>query len=307
MNRRSLLSLAAAGVPGLLFTGCVTKSVVHRRLARVVPGTPSEDGAGVKLLRLVGSQALRMVDPFLLLDRFGSDDPADYLAGFPRHPHRGFETVTVLLDGNVEHRDSVGNHGLLQPGGLQWMTAGRGIVHEEMPKPDGRGRNRGLQLWVNLPAARKWDPPRYQDVPAGDVPEVERNDARVRVLAGRFADAEGPVSGVVIRPLVLDVRLQGGRFEAAVPGGHTALVAGLEGEPTVGPDRARLPAGSLGLLTPGDRIAAEGEGRFLLCAGAPIGEPVARKGPFVMNTDAELEQAWQDWRAGTLTERTGPG
>ncbi len=307
MHRRTLLSLAAAGVPGLLFTGCVTKSIVHRRLSRVIPGTWSKDGAGVKLLRLLGSQELRMVDPFLLLDRFGSDDPADYLAGFPRHPHRGFETVTVLLDGNVEHRDSVGNRGLLQPGGLQWMTAGRGIVHEEMPKPDGQGRNRGLQLWVNLPAAHKWDPPRYQDVPAGDVPEVERNDARVRVLAGGFGGAEGPVSGVVIRPLVLDVRLRGGRFETPVPGGHTGLLAGLEGELTVGPDRAALPAGALGILTPGDRVVVEGTGRLLLCAGAPIGEPVARKGPFVMNTDAEIEQAWSDWRAGTLTERTGPG
>ena len=302
MERRTLLSLAVAGVPGLLFTGCVGKAASQRRLHQVVAGTWSKDGAGVKLLRMLGSQALRMADPFLLLDRFGSEDPADYLPGFPRHPHRGFETVTVLLDGTVEHRDSVGNHGSLQPGGLQWMTAGRGIVHEEMPKPDAAGRNRGLQLWVNLPAAHKWDPPRYQDVPAAQVPEVEQGDARVRVLAGRFANAEGPVSGVVIRPLVLDVRLQGGRFEAAVPGTHTALVAAVEGSVTVGPDDAALAEGSLGLTTPGDRLQLRGQGRVLICAGAPIGEPVARKGPFVMNTEAELDEAWADYRSGRLTE-----
>jgi redox-sensitive bicupin YhaK (pirin superfamily) len=307
MRRRTLLTLAAAGVPGMWFVGCSpAKAATPRRLERVLPGTWSKDGAGVKLLRLLGSQALRMVDPFLLLDRFGSSDPADYLAGFPKHPHRGFETVTVLLDGTVDHQDSVGNRGSLQPGGLQWMTAGRGIVHEEMPKPDATGTNRGLQLWVNLPAAQKWNPPRYQDVGAADVPVVERGGARVRVLAGDFGGREGPVSGVVIRPLLLDVTLGGGRFEARVPGGHTVLLAGLEGAPVVGPDRVALPAGSLGLTTQGDRVAAEGDGRFLLCAGAPLAEPVARRGPFVMNTDAELEQAWADWKAGRLTERAGP-
>jgi quercetin 2,3-dioxygenase len=307
LARRQLLQGALAlGVPlafgGVVFaSGTARKARTSRTVTGLVPGAPHTDGAGVRLTKLLGGQALRSLDPFLMLDAFGSDDPADYVAGFPKHPHRGFETVTILLDGTVEHRDSVGNHGTLVPGGIQWMTAGRGIVHEEMPRGDANGRNRGLQLWVNLPAAHKWDAPRYQDVPAGQVPSVQVADAAVRVLAGRSGSEEGPVSGVVVRPLVLDVTVPaGGRFETPLDGAHTAFVAGIEGEVRVGPDRRAVPAHTLAVLSPGDLVEATGAGRFLLVAGAPIGEPVARRGPFVMNTDAEIEQAYADYRAGRL-------
>jgi redox-sensitive bicupin YhaK (pirin superfamily) len=251
----------------------------------------------------MGGRALPMLDPFLLLDEFGSDDPREYLAGFPDHPHRGFETVTLLLEGSVEHRDSVGNRGLLVPGGLQWMTAGRGIVHSEMPRPYGSGNTtvRGFQLWVNLPAAHKWTAPRYQDLPNSDIPTVDQGDAQVRVLAGRVGPVEGPVRGVVAAPTVLDVTLPaGGTFVTELPPQHTAFVMGIEGEPLLGEEATPIPAGHLGVLGPGKTVLASGSGRMLLVAGAPIGEPVARRGPFVMNTEEEIRQAIEDYQSGRL-------
>jgi hypothetical protein len=267
-------------------------------VAQTFTGAFTRDGAGVRLRRLLGSRELRMLDPFLLLDEFGSDDPADYLAGFPNHPHRGFETVTVLLDGAVQHRDSVGNAGRLLPGCIQWMTAGRGIVHSEMPEPV-EGRMRGFQLWVNLPRANKWDPPRYQDLQRGDVPTADLGDATARVLAGAIGSVKGPVDGVVVKPTVLDATVEpGGRLHFELPEAHTAFVAGIEGAAEVG--GVAVPPGTLAVLSPGQVVEATGSGRLLVVAGAPIGEPVARGGPFVMNTEEEIQQAWADYRSGRL-------
>jgi redox-sensitive bicupin YhaK (pirin superfamily) len=300
-TRRTVLA-GAASVAALGGLAILRKTDDPRRVVNVVPGRWTREGAGVTLRRTLGGPYLPLLDPFLLLDDFSSDDPADYLAGFPDHPHRGFETVTILLDGVVDHHDSVGNRGHLTPGGLQWMTAGRGIVHAEMPKPGDDGRRLvGLQLWVNLPAARKWDPPRYQDHVASDVPEVDLADARARVLAGSAGGRPGPIDGVVVQPTVLDVTLPaGGALDVALPGGHTAFLYALTGSIAVGPAQDPVPERSLAVLSRGTRLQATGAGRFLVVAGAPIGEPVARRGPFVMNTEAELDQAFADYRSGRL-------
>jgi redox-sensitive bicupin YhaK (pirin superfamily) len=304
MTRRTLLAgaLVAPALGGL--TLLLKRPPPHpRRVVQRIAPSLTRDGAGVKLARLMGARALPMLDPFLLLDEFGSTEPRDYLAGFPDHPHRGFETVTILLEGSVEHRDSVGNRGLLAPGGLQWMTAGRGIVHSEMPRPYGADSTtvRGFQLWVNLPAAHKWTAPRYQDLPSSDIPEVTLGDGRVRVLAGQVGQVEGPVRGVVAAPTVLDVTLPaGGTFRTALPPQHTAFVMSIEGEPLLGEEETPIPAGHLGVLGPGETVLATGTGRMLLVAGAPIGEPVARRGPFVMNTEEEIRQAIEDYQSGRL-------
>jgi redox-sensitive bicupin YhaK (pirin superfamily) len=308
-SRRALLVGAGAlAVPAALggLTLLMKRPPPHpRRVLQLVAPSPTRDGAGVKLSRLMGGRVLPMLDPFLLLDEFGSEEPKDYLAGFPEHPHRGFETVTILLAGSIEHQDSVGNRGLLVPGGLQWMTAGRGIVHSEMPRPYGRDSMavRGFQLWVNLPAAHKWTAPRYQDLPSSDIPELDQGDGRVRVLAGQVGQVEGPVRGVVAAPTVLDVTIPaGGTFRTELPAGHTAFVMGVEGAPLLGPESeaTAVPAGHLGVLGPGETVLATGQGRMLLVAGAPIGEPVARRGPFVMNTDEEIRQAIEDYQSGRL-------
>ncbi len=291
---------------GLTLLGCSTKSsVVRARVARqVVPAQPTVDGAGVRLHRALGHRGLPLLDPFLLVDEFKSDDPQDYLAGFPQHPHRGFETVTYMLDGAMEHRDSVGNSGRLRPGSAQWMTAGHGIVHSEMPKQE-RGLMWGYQLWVNLPAARKLIPPRYQDLGPERIPEVQReHGARLRVIAGRVAEATGPVTGIDVDPLFLDVRLQrGAELRQRVPAEHTSFLLTIEGAVRVG--STEVPSGSVAVLTDGELVqvsGTEGGGRCLLLAARPLREPVARAGPFVMNTEAELRQAWEDYRSGRLTQ-----
>ncbi|MGE0452717.1 MAG: pirin family protein [Vicinamibacteria bacterium] len=272
-----------------------------RPVVRVVTGQPTSDGAGVRLTRMIGTQELSELDPFLLLDEFRSDSPDDYLAGFPDHPHRGFETVTYMLAGAMEHRDHRGNRGLLSPGSVQWMTAGRGIVHSEMPRQQD-GLMWGFQLWVNLPAASKMMEPRYQDIAPERIPELARAGARVRVLAGEAGGVAGPVEGIVTQPLDLDVRLDpGASFEQAVPRGHTAFAFVFEGEAALGEPATRLARGQLGVLGEGDlvRAAAGAAGaRFLLIAARPLREPIARYGPFVMNTEAELRQAFDDFRAG---------
>ncbi|MBS0432201.1 MAG: pirin family protein [Proteobacteria bacterium] len=274
-----------------------------RTIARRVRGLPASDGAGVKLTRIIGQRALEMLDPFLLLDEFGSDAATDYIAGFPDHPHRGFETVTYMLDGRMRHRDNAGNEGLLESGSVQWMTAGRGIVHSEMPEQD-HGLMRGFQLWVNLPAKDKMSAPRYQDIAPAKIPEVEPSaGVHVRVVAGEVFDVRGPVSGVATEPLYLDVALQAGaRISVPLPEQHNAFAYVFEGEGVrVGGES--LARGELAVLSPGTAIdlAADGNAaRILVVAGKPLNEPVAKYGPFVMNTPEQIVQAIQDFQSGNF-------
>ena len=271
-----------------------------REVGRVVRGMAASDGAGVKLNRVIGGPDLPQLDPFLLLDEFRSDDAADYLAGFPEHPHRGFETVTYMLAGRMRHRDNQGNTGLLGPGSVQWMTAGRGIVHSEMPEQEN-GLMQGFQLWVNLPAKDKMTAPRYQDIEPGRIPEVESTGARVRVIAGSYRGVRGPVQAEATAPLYLDVFLEDGEFEAAVPVEHNAFVYVYEGSLEVA-GRA-VTRGELAVLRGGDTVAAsagDAGARFILVAGRPLKEPVARYGPFVMNRPEEIQQAMRDFTEGRL-------
>jgi redox-sensitive bicupin YhaK (pirin superfamily) len=244
-----------------------------------------------------------MLDPFLMLDEFKSDRPEDYEKGFPSHPHRGFETVTYMLEGAMEHKDSLGNQGHLGPGSTQWMTAGHGIIHSEMPKQE-RGLMWGFQLWVNLPASDKMTKPRYQDLAPDRVTELEIADARVRLVAGEAGGKRGPVSGIVTSPLVFDATLPArGRFELPIPTGHNAFVYVIDGAVRFGESRD-VEARHLAVLGRGEIVTAstQGGGRFLLFAGRPLGEPVARYGPFVMNTDEEIKRAIEDYRSGRLVE-----
>jgi redox-sensitive bicupin YhaK (pirin superfamily) len=265
---------------------------------------PTTEGAGVHLRRALGSQAMPLVDPFLLLDEMHSSDPADYVAGFPRHPHRGFETVTYVIHGAVEHRDSVGNKGRLVDGAAQWMTAGHGIIHSEMPRQTS-GELWALQLWVNLPAKKKLIAPRYQDIAPETIPELDVGDARVRLVAGDVDGKTGAVDGIAVAPTMMDVSLPaGGKFRHVLPAGHAAFFYVLDGVANVGPEARAVNAGEIAVLGDGDAAACStaSGARMLLIAGAPIGEPVARRGPFVMNTEAELDQAYEDYRSGRLTE-----
>ena len=287
---------------------------------------PVMEGAGVRLKRSLGGFQLDYLDPFLLLDHFGSDDPADYLAGFPWHPHRGIETVTYMLAGEVDHRDSIGNSGSIGAGDVQWMTAGGGIMHEEMPRPR-EGRMAGFQLWVNLPSALKMTEPRYQDVAAADIAEVRRDDGTVvRVVAGSVDGVEGPVREIVAEPEYLDITLPAhGRFAQSVPRGHSAFAYVFEGEGRFGvtgdggADEAvgyrAEGAGTIAaaprllLFADGDEVRVEADDtpvRFLLVSGKPLGEPIARYGPFVMTTRAEIEQALRDLRADQFVWRDDP-
>jgi redox-sensitive bicupin YhaK (pirin superfamily) len=287
-----------------------------RRLQAVIPSVAASDGAGVKLRRSLGSAPSLRFDPFLMLDEFYSDDPNDYLAGFPSHPHRGFETVTYMLDGHMRHEDSFGNRGDLGPGDVQWMTAAHGIIHSEMPQQT-EGRMRGFQLWINLPAREKMKPAAYRDIPTREIPTVALADGgEVRVIAGDFEHegrrTTGPIGGLSTDPRYLDVRLPAeASVEIATPRNHNAFLYVYEGEATVGGDARPLPFRAAGLLTPGDsiRIVAGGRGvRVLLLAGRPIGEPVVQYGPFVMNSREEIEQAIADYQAGRLAvpaERPG--
>ncbi len=280
----------------------------QRNLQRMVPAVATSDGAGVKLRRSLGSAPFARLDPFLMLDEFRSDDPDDYIAGFPSHPHRGFETVTYMLDGHMRHEDNLGNRGDLGPGDVQWMTAARGIIHSEMPQQVA-GRLRGFQLWVNLPARDKMKPAWYRDIPARDVPLAQlAHGVQVRVICGTLQLGAGQWTGPApARSAVtqyLDVHLPPAAvFETAVAEGDNGFLYLYEGAATVGPQDQQLPANSAGVLGPGDaltvRAAADGA-RFLLLAGTPIGEPVVQYGPFVMNTRAEIEQAINDYQSGRL-------
>ncbi|MGK9234507.1 pirin family protein [Inquilinus limosus] len=271
-----------------------------RGVTRTLRGRPASDGAGVKLTRVIGQPGLPDLDPFLMLDEFRSDDAADYLAGFPDHPHRGFETVTYMLAGRMRHGDSKGNVGLLGPGSVQWMTAGRGIVHSEMPEQED-GLMWGFQLWVNLPAAEKMTAPRYQDIPAASVPEVEAAPgARIRVIAGRFGGTAGAVEGGTTEPVYLDVHLEpGAAVDVPLPEGHAGFAYVYQGAAGIGGEA--LERGTLGVLGTGDGVratAAGGPARLLIVAGKPLREPVAKYGPFVMNTEAQIVEAIEDFRAG---------
>jgi redox-sensitive bicupin YhaK (pirin superfamily) len=279
-----------------------------RSVQAIVDAMPTKDGAGVRLSRALGNRMLPMLDPFLMLDQFKSDNPDDYAAGFPEHPHRGFETVTYMIDGAMEHKDSVGNSGRLGPGSAQWMTAGHGIVHSEMPKQE-RGLMWGFQLWVNLPRARKMIKPRYQDIPPGKIPGLDRDGSHIRVVAGTAFGTTGPVTGIDVDPLFLDVALvKSARFEVPIPSDHHSFAFVTDGAVRLGPENKEVRAGQLAVFGPGDRISATcdaNSGRMVLLAGRPINEPVARGGPFVMNTQDEIRQAWDDYRSGRLVTPSG--
>jgi len=278
----------------------------YRSVRQAFQSQPTIEGAGVRLRRAFGFRQPQLFDPFLLLDDFRSGAPEDFLRGFPWHPHRGIETITYVLDGDVEHADSLGNAGVISSGDVQWMTAGSGIIHQEMPKGDKRGRMDGFQLWANLPAKSKMTDPRYRGVTSGEIPAVKTPDgAVVRVVAGEVAGVKGPVHGVKIDPEYLDVSLKpGARFEHAVKPGHTVFAYVFEGEGYFGPDAKQAHGdGSLLLLGPGDTVLVRAESkpaRFLLVSGKPLGEPIAWSGPIVMNTPEELRQAFEEFENGTF-------
>ena len=276
----------------------------NARVLRSVRGMPTSDGAGVRLTRVIGTPQLDALDPFLMLDEFGTERAEDYIAGFPDHPHRGFETVTYMLDGRMRHRDNHGNEGLLVPGSVQWMTAGRGLVHSEMPEQQ-EGRKRGFQLWVNLPARDKMGEPRYQEFAPDRIPRVApAAGVEVKVIAGEVAGTRGPIAQPATDPLYLDVTLApGAAWEHLLPEGHNAFAYVFEGAATVGEgDEARaLETNTLGVLGGGARFvvrAGSAGARLILVAGRPLREPVARHGPFVMNTREELMQAFVDFQQG---------
>lgn len=283
------------------------KTSPTRRVERIINGHETSDGAGVRLRRILGGPELDMLDPFLLLDAFRSDDPDDYIAGFPPHPHRGFETVTYLLAGTMQHRDSAGHAGVLRAGGVQWMTAGSGIEHSEMPQQE-HGLLSGFQLWVNLPAAQKMQPPRYQEFEPEQIPlERLNNGTEIRVIAGTTSGGtRGPVQQIAARPIYFDVSLPAGAdYREAVPHTHNAFVYVIEGALEIA-DTA-VPAGSLAVLGAGEELhlqALPAKTRFLLIAGQPFNEPVARAGPFVMTNRDELQQAYEDYRNGDFGKVT---
>ena len=282
-----------------------------RTLEHIIESVPASDGAGVKLRRSLGGPRGLRVDPFLMLDEFSSENPGDYIAGFPSHPHRGFETVTYLLDGHMLHEDHLGHRGDLKTGGVQWMTAGRGIIHSEMPQQEN-GRMRGFQLWINLPAREKMKAAGYRDLQAEEIPVAAlAGGGTVKVIAGTVeVDGKvtaGPIKGVTTDPTYLDVVLPpGGRFSQAINSEHSAFLYPYEGRVDVGAtgNVRTLNSHAAGVLTSGDRIevTAGPEGaRFLVLAGRPLREPVVQYGPFVMNTRQEIEQAVHDYQSGALT------
>ncbi len=273
--------------------------MTDRKVTRTLTGRPATDGAGVRMTRVIATPELDHFDPFLLLDEFRSDDADDYIAGFPDHPHRGFETVTYMLAGAMQHGDNQGNTGLLGPGSVQWMTAGRGIVHSEMPQQED-GLMWGFQLWVNLPASDKMTEPRYQDIPADAVPEVGLDGGvSVKVIAGELDGVSGPVSGIATDPRYFDVSIPaGGQASLPVPEGHNAFVYVYDGSVLIGDET--IAHGHIALLGDGDAVnaTASDDAKLLLIAGRPLNEPVARYGPFVMNTEDEIRQAVMDYQSG---------
>jgi quercetin 2,3-dioxygenase len=278
-------------------------TTVPRAVVQTLRGMPASDGAGVKLTRVIGQPKLPDLDPFLMLDEFGTDKAEDYIAGFPDHPHRGFETVTYMLDGRMRHKDNHGNQGVLVPGSVQWMTAGRGIVHSEMPEQT-EGKMRGFQLWLNLPARDKMTEPSYQEFGPDKLPVVQREGVNVKVIAGHLDGTVGPVRQPATDPTYLDICIDAGvGFTLPIPAGHAAFIYVYEGSASVGAGReaATINAQELAVLGDGSEVRLEGraaQSRAILVAGRPLREPVARYGPFVMNTREEIMQAFSDYQAG---------
>ena len=276
-----------------------------RGVERLINGQFVTDGAGVKINRVLTQPLQRRLDPFLMLDAFGSDKPGDYIAGFPEHPHRGFETVSYMIKGSMRHRDSAGNEGLITDGGVQWMTAGRGVAHSEMPEQTD-GLMEGFQLWLNLPAKDKMSDPWYRDIPRAEVPVFETGaGATVRVIAGRSHGVAGAVQRAHTEPLYLDIELAANAtFEQQLPPGHNAFIYVYRGQVVV--DEQNVPQARMAILAnnpdaDGVRIVAAQPSRLILIAGRPLNEPIAQHGPFVMNTQEELYQAVEDFRSGRLT------
>jgi quercetin 2,3-dioxygenase len=287
----------------------MNREIKHpRAICQKVTGHETRDGAGVQLTRVLPAPGLRLLDPFLLLDVFRSDNPKNYIAGFPPHPHRGFETVTYLLAGQVRHRDSAGHMGVVKAGGVQWMTAASGIKHSEMPEQED-GMLQGFQLWVNLPAAEKMGPPAYQEFDPEQVAEETRsNGVRLRVISGTTMEGtSGPVTTTDSNAIYLDISMPASTdYSELIPPGFNAFIYLIDGSMQIGPDR--VSAGELATLEDGDGVVIRSseESRMLLIAGRPIGEPVARHGPFVMNTQEEIEQAYRDYESGLFGEVEEP-
>lgn len=276
-----------------------------KELKSISPGMKTSDGDGVNMTRLIGTQSLDYIDPFLMLDAFGSDEPNDYIGGFPSHPHRGFETVTYLLAGKMRHKDNAGNEGVIEPGGVQWMTAGKGIVHSEMPEQED-GLLAGFQLWVNLPAENKMVEPQYQEFTAAEVP-VERwiNGTEIRVITGKTElGTVGPVKNSYVTPLFMDVSLEAGKaFQQPISAEDNTFIYVIDGDVSIGDEGAILKQKNIGILEQGDEIKVTSKtdhSRFLVISAKPLNEPVARGGPFVMNTEAEVHQAFADYRSNNF-------
>ncbi|MDH3209996.1 MAG: pirin family protein [Burkholderiaceae bacterium] len=287
-------------------TSAVAENVNQpRSIERVVAGMPTSDGAGVKLTRVLTQPLQTRLDPFLMLDAFGTDNPDDYIGGFPNHPHRGFETVTYMISGRMRHRDSAGHEGLLSNGGVQWMTAGHGIIHSELPEQEA-GRMEGFQLWLNLPAKDKMCPPWYRDIQTGDIPEVRVAGVTARVIAGNTHGVAGAMRREGTHPLYLDLHFDAGAsFSQKLPAEHNAFVYVYRGELDIA--GVSLPAQRMAILanaSGADGVVLKASGntpaRALLIAGQPLGEPIVQHGPFVMNTDAEIAAAVDDYRTGKL-------
>jgi len=310
-GRRRFLAAGAAAVA----VGCAPetahlrasgpRALVSRGIDRLIEAHRSVDGAGVSLTRHTQMAALETLDPFVLLDEIHSSNPTDYERGFPSHPHRGFETVSIMLDGRFRHRDSHGGGGVVVPGGAQWMTAGSGIVHSEMPEMDGPSTELwGFQLWVNLPRADKWTAPGYQELGAERMAEIDLDrGGQLRVIAGELLGGRGPVTPRATEPVLATLRLAAGEdVELRLPRAHAAFVLAADGSPSIGPRREAIPEGALAMLTGGEllRIRSDAPAQLLVMAGAPIREPIAHGGPFVMNTEEEIRQAFDDYRAGRL-------
>ena len=282
-------------------------AVINRALLKLINGIATSDGDGVKLTRIIGSQQLNMLDPFLLLDCFESEQALDYIGGFPTHPHRGFETVTYLLHGRMRHKDSAGHEGLIESGGVQWMTAGKGILHSEMPEQEN-GLLQGFQMWVNLPGYAKMTEPQYQEFSPASIPlEKSENGAQIRVIAGKTdRGTVGPVVNKYTHPTYMDITLHAGvTFTQALPVEHNAFIYVIDGrlsvEGTTQDNTHKIDAKTLGVLGQGERLMVvngDTASRFLLAAGQPLNEPVARGGPFVMNTREEVLQAFTDFSRG---------
>jgi redox-sensitive bicupin YhaK (pirin superfamily) len=283
---------------------------MDRQIIQIIPGVLTSDGAGVRLRRSLGGRDRQRLDPFLMLDEFSSNDPNDYVAGFPPHPHRGFETVTYMLEGHMLHEDHLGNRGHLRTGGVQWMTAGRGIIHSEMPQQES-GAMRGFQLWINLPAKEKMKPAAYQDIQDESIPRVNRsNGAQIKVIAGEYIDADGkkiqgPIFGLSTEPIFFDIHLfKDETFTHAIPSGHNCFIYIYEGQLSVGGSDQMAPAQAALVLGEGDQVrvtAGDAGAKAILLAGKPLHEPIAQHGPFVMNTTEEIEQAIDDYQHNRLT------